>query len=487
MTVKFGTSGVRGLVVEMTDQVCYLYTRAFIQYLETAAPGLDSLAVGVDLRSSSPRIRRAVMRAAADAGLNVIPCGQLPTPALAQFGISRRIPSVMVTGSHVAADRNGLKFNLPWGEVLKRDESEISRRFSELSNKDKYSSLFGPGGMFLDEAGLLAKGENPQALQEYLQRNAAFFPPGCLVGKTVVVYQHSSVSRRLVPELLRAYGARVVLEGHSDAFIAVDTEAVEEPERLADWVRQHQADALVSTDGDGDRPLVVDDRGNILRGDVLGILVSQYLGAQAVVVPLNCNTALEKTGSFSRIYRTPIGSPYVVEGMQRALDEGYSPVVGYEANGGFLLASDIAHPLTGAGLAALPTRDAALPILAVLALAGQNQIPLSALAAQLPPRYTISGLVSPFPTEQGKALVDRAQADGAAFVSEFFEGTYGPLLEQDHTDGVRFTFASGLVIHLRPSGNAPEFRVYTEASTQAQAEQVNAAVQALVAAFQAAG
>ena len=79
-----------------------------------------------------------------------------------------------------------------------------------------------------------------------------------------------------------------------------------EPERLAAWVAEYGADALVSTDGDADRPLVVDDQGKVLRGDVLGILVAAFFGADTVATPVSCNTALEKSGLFTGVTRTRI-------------------------------------------------------------------------------------------------------------------------------------------------------------------------------------
>ena len=91
------------------------------------------------------------------------------------------------------------------------------------------------------------------------------------------------------------------------------------PAELArEWAKSGQFDALVSADGDSDRPLVSDENGNWLRGDVAGILCAKFLGADSVSTPVSCNTAVEKCGWFPEVRRTRIGSPYVIVSLQAA-------------------------------------------------------------------------------------------------------------------------------------------------------------------------
>ena len=476
MALKFGTSGVRGLVTEMTDRECYIYATAFVHYLKERTT-ITSIALAGDYRSSTPRIMKAVACAIREEGCRVDFCGCIPTPAVIDYGIRNNMASIMVTGSHIPDDRNGIKFNMPWGEVLKADEREISARYDILKThqqeNDVSDPVFDDDGMFTPGTAVDPGETNRAAEERYFQRYTRFFPAECLAGMKVVFYQHSTVTRDILPNILEQLGAEVILVGLSESFVPVDTEAVDEPERLASWVGEYAADALASADGDADRPLVVDERGKVVRGDVLGILVSEFLGADSVSVPVSCNSALEGSGLFANVSRTRIGSPYVIESMNEAIGAGYQNVVGYEANGGFLTGTDITNTDTGAVLPKLPTRDAALPIIAVLVASSRSGGTLSELVSELPPRFTASGLLRGFPNESGKALVEKFRKEGTEFATATFSADFGAVDSIDFTDGARISLQSGDIVHLRPSGNAPEFRCYTESSSEDQAVRNN--------------
>jgi phosphomannomutase len=216
--------------------------------------------------------------------------------------------------------------------------------------------------------------------------------------------------------------------------------------------------------------------GNWLRGDVVGILCAQFLGADAVVTPVSSNTAVEKCGAFRQILRTRIGSPYVIGGMESVInlnshqDGNESPlVVGYEANGGFLMGSDVIH--NGVVMKALPTRDAVLPMLALLYMARTRGCKLSELSLGLPNRFTFSDRLQNFPTQDSRELVDRLYAEPVA-ASELLAPQSGELVAIDNTDGLRMTFANGDIVHLRPSGNAPELRCYAESESVERATEL---------------
>jgi phosphomannomutase len=123
--MKFGTSGLRGLVSDMTDEACAAWTAAFLAHLTGLGARPAALLVGLDRRPSSPRIAAAVRGAARRAGVEAVDLGVLPTPALALLAARRGLPAVMVTGNHIPFDRNGLKFYRRDGEIGKADEAGI--------------------------------------------------------------------------------------------------------------------------------------------------------------------------------------------------------------------------------------------------------------------------------------------------------------------------------------------------------------------------
>lgn len=467
--VGFGTSGARGLVTQMTDLVCYSYTYAFLAYCEKNYPSEKAVAIAGDLRPSTGRILRAIATAAKDSGWKVIYSGRIPSPAIALYGIEKSLPTIMVTGSHIPADRNGIKFNHPKGEISKKDESGIRSESFELD-----ASKFGDDGMLKNPVELPS--ENPEACENYKRRYLDFFGENSLSGLTVGMYQHSAVGRDIITEILKRLGTFVVVLGRSEVFVPVDTEAVrpEDVKLGAEWAKQG-LDAIVSTDGDSDRPLFADATGRWIRGDVLGILAAKVLGIERIATPVSCNTALEKCELFERTLRTRIGSPYVIAGMQQ-LDCDGKTVAGYEANGGFLLETDIS--LDGKVLKPLPTRDALLPQLAVLAAARAQKIGVEDLFKSLPKRFTASDRIKEFPTEKSRAKV--AEIAERNLGETYFGHLAGKIVSTDMTDGYRMTFDSGDIIHLRPSGNAPELRCYVECDSAARAEELKGKVLAVM-------
>lgn len=444
MAPKFGTSGLRGLVSELSGDLCARYTRAFL----AAMPATAVLYIGRDLRPSSARIAAAVAGAAD--GRRVVDCGVLPTPALALAAMAAGAPSVMVTGSHIPADRNGLKFYSPSGEITKADEAAITARAAGASGAVHAVTV-----------------ATTDAASVYAARYTGFFGPGALSGLRIGVWQHATVARDLLVEVARTLGAEVTPLGRSDQFIPVDTEAVGGATRamLADWARDGRLDAIISCDGDADRPLVTDETGAVIAGDMLGCLAAMAVEADTVVTPVSSNTLVERTRAFALVRRTRIGSPYVIAGIEEVSASPCRPV-GFEANGGFLLGFDAVR--AGCRMTGLATRDAFLPIFATLSLARAGAMPLSALVATLPARRTAADRLENVATERSLALVADLSADAAARAA-FFTG-FGREDTVDLTDGLRVTFSDGLILHLRPSGNAPELRCYAEADSAGRAE-----------------
>lgn len=443
--IAFGTSGARGLVSDFTPEVCAAFTLAFVSSIENAC----RLAIAIDNRPSSPAMAQACIAAAKGAGVEVDYYGVVPTPALAYKAQLDGVPAIMITGSHIPFDRNGLKFYTIAGEITKIEELAILQAEIEV-----------PQLMLSPLPDVDAAARNA-----YFERYTQVFPATLLSGLRVGVYQHSSAGRDLYPELFSKLGAEVIELGHSDQFVPIDTEAVAESDRqqARAWVQQYNLDLLFSTDGDGDRPLLADETGEYLRGDILGLISAQGLGIQALAVPVSCNTAIEKSGAVKQVVRTRIGSPYVIEAFD-ILSKEFTSVAGFEANGGFLLATDI--DMGKSTLARLPTRDAILPMLsAVLQADGR---PLSTALRALPARYTHSDRIKDFPTERSKAIILKGQENLEWLLSSIGLG-FESVADTDDTDGLRITFKSGDIVHLRPSGNAPELRCYAESSSSKRA------------------
>src|SRR5262245_47767485 len=374
----FGTSGLRGLVKDLTDLEAYINVKAALRYLLSIgdiAAGSGVIIAG-DLRPSTDRIMRACAQAIVDSGCQAENAGKIPTPALVAYAISAGRAGVMVTGSHIPFDRNGIKINKSVGEVLKSDESgimlEIERVRLEEYSRTAATSAFDASGMLkrLPNLPLLDRA----AEEAYVRRYLTCFNRDALSGLRVLVYQHSAVGRDILSQILRELGAEVVTAGRSDTFVSIDTENItdEQLDLLEEFAIAAEANgrplrAIVSTDGDSDRPLVTavlpaaevhpgSRRVRFLPGDLLGIVVAEYLRADVAAVPISANDAVERRMSerVVSLEKTKIGSPYVIS----AIDATAGRIVGWEANGGFLTGSDIT--LTPGTLIALPTRDSTL-------------------------------------------------------------------------------------------------------------------------------
>ena len=455
--IAFGTSGARGLVTQFSDEACAAFVHAFVSVMR-ASFAFDTVALGMDLRPSSPDIARACADALTQAGLRVDFQGVLPTPALALHAMGRGIPAVMVSGSHIPFDRNGLKFYRPDGEISKHDEQ----------------AMLAVDGVLPARAGIALPDAASLASDAYVRRYLDYFPAELLAGQRIGLYEHSSASRDLFATILRGLGADVVSLGRTDQFVPIDTEAVsaEDAAKGREWAKQHALDAIISTDGDGDRPLIAGEDGDWLRGDIVGLVCARELGIEALAVPVSCNTAIEACGAFAAVLRTRIGSPHVIAGMQ-SLQADQTRVAGFEANGGFLLGCRVES--ARGTLAPLPTRDAVLPALAVLAAARRTGQPLSRLVAQLPRRHTASDRLQDIPTEHSRERLAAWAADPGELL-DWLDLGLAPIASVDTTDGLRIALGDAEIVHLRPSGNAPELRCYCEADRPERAHALVRAV-----------
>jgi len=430
----FGTSGIRGFVTQFPDLVVYAITRGVVRVLK----GMGIIGDGIrtkftivgDRRPSTERIMRAVGKAVLDEGkrlgvaLHIDWGGKVPSPAGAYRGTVEKSVVIVVTGSHIPFDMNGIKFYLDNGkEVLKEHEKTILAGVKEAKAEEMarswQESLFDERGMFKERAAKevaaydVYKNEGG-ILGQYGDRYVQAFPAGILKGMDIAYWQHSAVGRDVIPGILEKLGAKVERVGRTEKFTAVDTEKVTPAmaAQLKQIADEYKPFSVCFTDGDSDRPGVADEKGNFLTGDKLGLIVTKLLkqGMDAkeklvVAVPISTNSGVvEALRSMPNVevVLTKIGSPHVIKAMNDAMAKDATvKTLGWEANGGFLLGSDFKVP-GGGVLTALATRDALLPILAAHHLARIKGMSLSKLFAQeIPLRYSGAGAYNNFENDLG--------------------------------------------------------------------------------------
>jgi len=464
--LKFGTSGVRGRVIDFTEDVSRRYAASFGAFLKRNYPQQGKVFISRDLRDSSPMIQSFFTEQLSKDGFQVFSLGEVPTPALALYAQAEDAASIMVTGSHIPADRNGVKFYTPSGEITKNHENEIRHGFETLAGKTFQNSL---------QTQKTFPGEKENQLKaetKYLNRYLNFFGGDFLAGAQVLFYEHSTVGRDVFPKILKALGAEVKVDARSATFIPVDTENVSNVELLNQMMRKNDMKVLVSADGDADRPLVVHHRHGQIIGDLLGLMTAMYLDQEAIAVPVSCTSLLESSMWFKHVERTKIGSPFVISGMED-LQSKYKQISGFEANGGYLLGCDVreCHGVKPKEkLLMLPTRDAVLPIVIYLKMLSSGWVEKN--ESFLFSKFNVSGLLKDFSSDRSRKVLTEVDVDPPRLLNwdTNLKSIFGSLKNKNTVDGVKLISETGVCVHLRPSGNAPEFRVYIEAGSKDEAE-----------------
>ena len=521
--LKFGTSGLRDTVENMTDMECFINARGFIAYLKMCGEFKEGnkVAIAGDRRPSTYRIKRAVSAAISDMGGIVDDQGQVPSPALAYYAMQSNMPSIMVTGSHIPADRNGIKFTKKTGEILKSDESgileNVRKERIKVYSETSEDSIFDKKGtfkeMFKPKFNKLLRAEcyAGKSRELYIDRykdvfGNEFFPRGT----KIFLYQHSAVGRDIVKEIFEGLGAKVFAPDikinneplRSNDFVSVDTESVSDGTLgiFKKVLVDNDIDIGITLDGDSDRPLLVyrvyeegkaTNNVKYITGDILGLLA--ILGLQnlnikvdAACVPISANDSIisicKQKGM--ELTQTKIGSPYVIAAMNGSITShpGKWNVVSWESNGGFLTGADLT--IGNKTLKALPTRDAVLPLLSVIHLFIKSGSSVSELIKTLSLRFTHADRQEAFPVETSKAIMsfltptDLNNREERESIKERIEKVFlkcdgfGKVKDLNYTDGVRILFDNGEIAHLRPSGNAPEFRIYAIADSEDRAREI---------------
>ncbi len=361
MTKKrlFGTDGIRGTanVYPMTAETALkLGQAAGLRFVRGSHR--HRVVIGKDTRLSGYMIEPALVAGFISAGMDVMLVGPLPTPAIAMLTRSLRADlGVMVSASHNAFEDNGIKLFGPDGFKLS-DETELA--IEELMNQDRASWLAPP-----DRLGRASRLED--AGGRYIEAAKATFPRGLtLDGLKIVVDCANGAAYRVAPTVLWELGATIIAVGvEPDGFNINKGCGSTVPEYLRAKVLEHEADLGIALDGDADRLILVDEKGDVVDGDqILALIASSWhrsgrLTGNGVVATVMSNLGLQKMleGQGLSLERTKVGDRYVVERMRAAKMN-----VGGEQSGHVILCD---YATTGDGLIA------ALQVLAVLVQSGR--------------------------------------------------------------------------------------------------------------------
>ena len=355
----FGTDGVRGPYggpVINEEFAARLAHAAAIWSRGADGGGAVKGFIGRDTRGSGGALEAAVARGLRAGGAEPISLGVLPTPAVARaVRESDARLGVVITASHNPAADNGIKFFGPSGVKLTDEQEATIESLLGAPIAVVENELVGAGG----------------AVTGYIAAAQALLPAGALAGWRVVLDTANGATCRTSPVVLRGLGAEVI--GIGDAPDGTNINAgvgSEHPEPLAEKVCVTGARLGIAHDGDGDRCVLCDERGDVLDGDeILTILATHALSLgrlvkNTLVVTVQSNLGVDAalTAAGGRVLRTSVGDRYVIE---RMLAEGAT--LGGESSGHSICA-DVSP--TGDGLVA------ALKVIEVMLATGQ---PLSEL------------------------------------------------------------------------------------------------------------
>jgi phosphomannomutase/phosphoglucomutase len=422
----FGTSGIRGNAEKLfTEQFCFDIGRSFSKFL-TNRGTKGGIAIGMDPRESSERIKYDVAKGICFENRNVFDEGYAPSPAMNYILIadSTVAGSVMITGSHIRPDFNGIKFFIGDREILKEDERDIEDIYVDIKDsiscKDKGEVT-------------ISRNRAIDFYQKMLLDLAEYYPSW-----KVVLDLGNGCQSKVMPGLFDILGLATISINDDIApekFIARDTETEDAVKDLQEKVVEAGADIGIAFDGDGDRVVFVDEEGRFITGDCVGAIIAKYSDTDVVVTPINTSQVIEHIGK--RVIRTKVGSPYVVESMIMN-DSSF----GFEANGG------------GISEEVMLSRDAGSTMIKILNILSRNKISLKDLVDTLPRFFLYRAKVA-CPMSLYPKILDIVKSKN-----------WGCNTRIEDIDGVKIWVGDDSWVLFRPSMNAPEFRVFAESKSE---------------------
>lgn len=423
----FGTTGIRGDAKELfTNQFSFDLGRTFAIFLKNEGQ-TGRVAVGIDPRESSPRIRAAYTSGLIYEGFEVFDEGVAPIPAINY--ILKAEPSfagsTMVSGSHIKPHLNGLKFFALGEEIQKEHEVKIDKIYADIKGKVGFS----------DKSEVMVSDDSAaSSYKDYLVSKAKLPFPAW----RVVVDPGNGAQSDVAPWVLRQLGLDVIELNASvqGEFYSRDTEVEGDFKELQERVVAEKADFGIGYDSDGDRAVFIDETGGYVPGDYSGALLAKEASGEYVVTPINTSQVVEETGK--RVVRTKVGSSHVVAKMKEL---GAS--FGFEANGGGIFTE-------------MMSRDGGRTSVEVLNIFSPHKGTFSEFVATLPKYYLARDKV-----EYEWSLKDKI----ITAAKQSFKG-----VKTEEIDGLKIWLGETTWILFRSSLNAPEFRVFAESKSKEEAE-----------------
>jgi phosphoglucosamine mutase len=412
----FGTDGIRGLANEepLTTELAFRLGRQLVAtLLEHHGIAKVRLVVGRDTRLSGPMLEGAFVSGALSAGGEVYAVGVLPTPGIAY--LTRRLEAhggVVLSASHNSFEDNGIKiFSAEGTKLPDAWEEDVERRLRGPDSAPK------PTGAQIGRLVVYDAAE-----EEYIAHACHGFTLA-LGGITIALDCAHGATYRVAPKVFRRLGARVIVTGARPDGQNINRRAgALHPEALQKRVLGARAQIGLAFDGDGDRLIAVDERGEIRDGDYALAILGQRLAAQGrlkggvVVTTIMANLGLDRalTSAGVRVVKTQVGDRYVLEEMLRL-----GANLGGEQSGHLLL---LDHSSTGDGIVS------GLHLIAVMQETGE---PLSELARCMKkfPQVLVNVPVTerrPFdaiPGLSARVAAREAELDGAGRILLRFSGT----------------------------------------------------------------
>jgi len=427
----FGTSGIRGPADSLFNkQFCFDIGRTFVEFLKKHE-SIGPIAIGMDPRESSPRIRNELLCGLATSGFELFDEGVTPIPSMNWLIKNTPIVAgIMITGSHIAPELNGVKFYAHDEEISIEDQSEIESIYYEIREKEKPGSC--PVNVNIESRA-------QELYSEMLFDLAKGSYPSWKVGLDCANGSQSVV----MPQLLKRLGLRVV-EINCDPqknFIARDTDTDDKAylEELKETVVSQECDFGIGFDGDGDRVVFINEKGEFVPGEYSCSLVAKESIGEVIVTPINSSSVVETLGK--KVVRTKVGSPYVVGKMKEV-----GALFGFESNGG------------GISAEIMYTRDGGSMTMKILNLLFEHGSKFSEMVSTLPKYFMFRTKV-----DYQWALKDKILTEA----KKQFKG-----IRVEEIDGLKIWLDESTWILFRSSANAPEFRVFAESKEESKARQL---------------